>query len=95
MKCGTAQLFILHLSSRLSSYPAPTQLLPCSHPAHSLHPPGNHLWYIPKYRQTGWIGTVEVNRDMGLEPGEIQKHNVSPGSSPASQFTSTVLIHPV
>ena len=33
---------------------------------------------------TGWIGTVEVNRDMGLKLGEKQRQNVSPGSSPAS-----------
>ena len=32
------------------------------------------------YRQTGWIGTVEVNRDTELEPGETQRQNVSPGS---------------
>ena len=37
-----------------------------------------------EYRQTGWIGTVEVNRDTGLEPGETQIQNVSPGSNPAS-----------
>ena len=24
-----------------------------------------------EYRQTGWIGTIKVNRDAGLEPGEI------------------------
>ena len=47
-----------------------------------------------------WIGTVEVNRDTRLDPGETQRQNVSPGSSPAqaqpkSQFTSTVPIHPV
>ena len=48
-----------------------------------------------KYRLTGWIGTVEVNRDMRLKPGEKQRQNVSPGSSPASRFTSTVPIHPV
>ena len=42
-----------------------------------------------------WIGTVEVNRDTGFEPGESQRQNVSPALSPASQFTSTVSIHPV
>ena len=47
------------------------------------------------YRQTGWIGTVEVNWDTGLEPGETQRQNFSPGTSPASRFTSTVPIHPV
>ena len=26
--------------------------------------------FLFSYRQTGWIGTVEVNRDTGLEPGE-------------------------
>ena len=25
------------------------------------------------YRQLWWIGTEEVNRDMGLEPGETQR----------------------
>ena len=35
----------------------------------------------------GWIGTVEVNPDMGLEPGETQRQNVSPGSSLASRST--------
>ena len=39
----------------------------------------------------GWIGTGEVNRDMGLKLGETQRQ-VSPGSSPASQFTYTVLV---
>ena len=48
-----------------------------------------------RYHQTGWIGTVKVNRDTKLEPGKTQTHNVSPGSSPASRFTSTVPIHPV
>jgi len=31
------------------------------------------LWNLElrmRYRHTGWIGTVEVNRDTGLEPGE-------------------------
>ena len=46
-------------------------------------------------RQTGWIGTVEVNRDTGLEPGETQGQNVYPGTSPASRFPSTVPIPPV
>ena len=31
-----------------------------------------------KYLQTGWIGTVEVNRDAGLEPGETFCLCVSP-----------------
>ena len=47
------------------------------------------------YRQTGWIGTVEMNRDAGLEPGQTFCLCVSPGSSPVSRFTSTVPIHPV
>ena len=38
----------------------------------------------------GWIGTVEVNWYMGLEPGETLRPNVSPSLGPASQFTSTV-----
>ena len=33
--------------------------------------------------------------DTGLQPGETQSQNVSPGSSPASRFTSTVPIQPV
>ena len=45
--------------------------------------------------QMGWIGTVEVNRDAGLVPRETFCLCVSPGSSPVSQFTSTVPIHPV
>ena len=51
--------------------------------------------YTVRWSKTGWIGTVEVNWDTGLEPGETQRQNVSPGSSPASQFTSSVPIHPV
>ena len=47
------------------------------------------------YCQMGWIGTVEVNRDAGLEPGETFGLSVSPGSSPMYQLTSTVLIHPI
>ena len=50
---------------------------------------------VLQYRQTGWIGTKEVNQNTGLEPGETQRQNVSSGSSPASPFTSTVPIHPV
>ena len=50
---------------------------------------------IYNFRQTGWIGTVEVNRDTGLKPGETQRQSVSPGLSPASQFTSAVPIYPV
>ena len=37
------------------------------------------------YRQTGWIGTVEVNRYAGLEPGET----FCPDSPPLSRSTSS------
>ena len=40
------------------------------------------------YRQTGWIGTVEVNRDTGLKPGETFCLCVYPSLSPVSRFTS-------
>ena len=43
----------------------------------------------------GWIGTMEVNRDAELEPGETFCLCVSPGLSPVSRFTSPVPIHPV
>ena len=36
---------------------------------------------------------MEVNRDTGLEPGETQREYLSPGSSPASWFTSSAPIH--
>ena len=39
------------------------------------------------YRHTGWIGTVEVNRDAGLEPGMTFCLCVSPGSGPVSRYT--------
>ena len=55
----------------------------------------HELRYFGHYRQTGWIGTVEVNRDTGIELEETQRQNVSPGSIPMSRFTSTVPIHPV
>ena len=34
------------------------------------------------YHQTGWIGTVEVNWDPRLKPGETFCLSVSPGLSP-------------
>ena len=46
------------------------------------------------YRKPGWIGTEEVNRDAGLEPGETYSLCVSPGSSPVSRFTSSIRINP-
>ena len=42
---------------------------------------------ITVYRQPGWVGTDGVNRDTGIEPGETQRQNVSPGSRPASRST--------
>ena len=47
------------------------------------------------YRQSGWIGTEEVRRDAGLEPGETFCLCVPISSTPVSRFTSTVPIHPV
>ena len=37
---------------------------------------------------------MEVNWYTGLEPGKTLRPYVSPSSSPASQFTPTVPIHP-
>ena len=39
---------------------------------------------INLYRKMGWIGTVEVNRDAGLQPGKTFSLYVSPGSGPVS-----------
>ena len=38
------------------------------------------------YRLMGWIGTVEVNWDTGLEPVETQRQNVYLGSSLANHL---------
>ena len=53
------------------------------------------LYSLMLYRQMGWIGTVEVKRDTGLEPGETFCLCVSSDSSTVSRFTSTVPIRPV
>ena len=45
--------------------------------------------------QTGWIGTVEVNLDDGLDPGETFCLCFSPSSSPMPWFASTAPIQPV
>ena len=47
-----------------------------------------YIYFFFYYRQTGWIGTVEVNRDMGLEPGETQRQNVFPFWCPDSPLLS-------
>ena len=53
-----------------------------------------YYWRSNSYRATGWIGTGEVKRDTGLQWGETQRQNVSPGSSRASRFNPSVPIHP-